>query len=249
MLWAPENMMKVLRKPGFPEDPRIKVLFQPDKDGNYTPMPAEGADVTAISPKITSSNMAATYPSFYNRTTFERNFGMPYQIITSSEVHLLKVEAGLRWPDLGINLADEYRAAMQESIDIYYEINQLPTGAALNYPGFIAGSKVAKPDQAVITTFLNAMVNEFNAASATEKMGLMYDQKYVHFNMLKPYELWADTRRLMKEMGARVRKGPGNVKMMERTVYPTSEELNNSEKFQTVKAQNNYTTPVWWTGR
>ncbi|WP_343701874.1 SusD/RagB family nutrient-binding outer membrane lipoprotein [Chitinophaga sp.] len=247
MLWAPQNMMKVMRKAGFPEDPRIKVLFQPDKDGNYTPMPAEGADVTAISPQITTSNMAKTFPSFYNRFTFERNFGMPYQIITSSEVHLLKVEAALRWPDLGINAADEYRAAMQESIDIYYEINGIAKDSSYN--GFISAAKATKPAQATINAFLDAMVNEFNAAAAAEKMGLMYDQKYVHFNMLKPYELWADTRRLMKELGARVRKSPSNVRMMERTVYPTSEELNNGEKFQAVKQQNNYTTPVWWTGR
>lgn len=247
MLWAPENMMKVMRKTGFPEDPRIKVMFQPDKDGNYTPMPTEAADVAAISSKITTSNMAATFPSFYNRTTFERNYSMPYQIITSTEVHLLKTEAALRWPDLGINAANEYRAAMQASIDIYYEINKGATN--VSYTGFIAASKAEKPAQVTINAFLDAMVNEFNAASAAEKLGLMYDQKYVHFNMLKPYELWADTRRLMKELGARVRKGPSNVKMMERTVYPTSEELNNGEKFQAVKAQNNYTTPVWWTGR
>ncbi|WP_346318646.1 SusD/RagB family nutrient-binding outer membrane lipoprotein [Chitinophaga sp. YIM B06452] len=246
-LFVPANMLNLMRKPGFADDPRIPVLFQPDKDGNYTAMPTEAPDVTAISGQITTSNLAATFPSFYNRTTFERNFGMPYQIITSSEIHLLKAEAKLRWADLTITAADEYRAAIKESIDIYYEINALNQDQ--NYTGFIPASKATKPSDAVINTFLDQKVAEFNTAAGNEKIGLIYDQRYIHYNMLKPYELWADTRRLMKELGARVRKAPSNIRMMERTVYPTSEELNNPANFQAVKAANNYTTPVWWTGR
>lgn len=246
-LFVPANMLNLMRKPGFADDPRIPVLFQPDKDGNYTAMPTEAPDVTAISGQITTSNLAATFPSFYNRTTFERNFGMPYQIITSSEIHLLKAEAKLRWADLTITAADEYRAAIKESIDIYYEINALNQDQ--NYTGFIPASKATKPSDATINAFLDQKVAEFNAAAGNEKIGLIYDQRYIHYNMLKPYELWADTRRLMKELGARVRKAPSNIRMMERTVYPTSEELNNPANFQAVKAANNYTTPVWWTGR
>jgi hypothetical protein len=246
-LFVPANMLNLMRKPGFADDPRIPVLFQPDKDGNYSAMPTEAPDVAAIAGQITTNNLAATYPSFFNRTTFERNFGMPYQIITSSEIHLLKAEAKLRWPDLTITAADEYRAAIKESIDIYYEINALNPDQL--YPGYIPASKATKPSDAVINTFLDQKVAEFNAAAGTEKIGLIYDQRYIHYNMLKPYELWADTRRLMKELGARVRKAPSNIRMMERTVYPTSEELNNPANFQAVKAANNYTTPVWWTGR
>lgn len=246
-LFVPENMLNLMRKPGFDNDPRIPVLFQPDKDTNYTAMPTEAADVAAIASQITTSNLKATFPSFYNRTTFERNFGMPYQIITSSEIHLLKAEAKLRWPELAANAADEYRAAIKESIDIYYEINALNKDTSYN--GFITASKAEKPTDSTINVFLDQKTAEFNAAVGNEKIGLIYDQRYIHYNMLKPYELWADTRRLTKELGARVRKSPSNIKMMERTVYPTSEELNNPANFQAVKASNNYTTPVWWTGR
>lgn len=246
-LFVPANMLNLMRRAGFADDPRIPVLFQPDKDGNYTAMPTEAPDVAAIAAQITTTDLAATFPSMYNRTTFERNFGMPYQIITSSEIHLLKAEAKLRWPDLTIVAADEYRAAIKESIDIYYEINALNTNTTYN--GYIPGSKAVKPSDADINTFLGQKTAEFNAAAGAEKIGLIYDQRYIHYNMLKPYELWADTRRLMKELGARVRKAPSNIRMMERTVYPTSEELNNPTNFQAVKAANNYTTPVWWTGR
>lgn len=246
-LWMPENMAKVMRKAGQPDDPRIKVLFQPDKDGNYSFMPTEANDVSVIRPNITSTDLSKTYPSIYNRSTFEMNVGMMALIITSSEIHLIKAEAGLRWPELGIDVANEYKLAIQESIDIYYEENALNTNKT--YAGYIPASMPAKPDQAVIEAFLAAKVAEFTIANDMEKKGLVFDQKYIHFNMLKPYELWSDTRRLTKELGARVKKSPSNIKLMERTVYPNSEELNNNTNFQAVKAQNNYTTPMWWTGR
>ncbi|WP_316819158.1 SusD/RagB family nutrient-binding outer membrane lipoprotein [Pedobacter nyackensis] len=246
-LWLPQNMMKVLRKAGQPDDPRIQVLFQPDKDGNYTPMPAEANDISPIRGMITQTDLTKTFPSLYNRSTFERNVAIPSLILTSSEVHLILAEAGLRWPDLGIIVTNELKAGIQESIDIYYEINAGNTNKS--YVGFIPESMPVKPDQTTIDLFLAAKITEFNAANNTEKLGLIYDQKYVHFNILKPYELWADTRRLTKELGARVKKGASNYLVMERTVYPSTEESNNRENFLAVKASNNYTTPVWWTGR
>jgi len=246
-LWLPQNMMKVLKKSGQPDDPRIKVLFQPDKNGNYTPMPAEANDVSVIRDQIDQTNLAKTFPSLYNRTTFERNTALPTMVITSTEVHLILAEAGLRWPDLGISVTDQLKAGVQESIDIYYEINN--KNKDLVYTGVMPEAAPVKPDQATIDLFLAAKIAEFNVANSTEKLGLIYDQRYVHFNMLKPYELWADTRRLTKELGSRVKKSASNFLLMERTVYPSSEESNNRENFQAVQAQNNYTSPVWFTGR
>ncbi len=247
-LWAPQKMFDVLRKAGQPEDPRIRVLFQPDKDGNYTAMPTEAAQVQAINAQITNADLSKTFPSIYNRTTFEQNLTLPSLILTSSEVHLILAEAGVRWPDLGINVADEYRQAIQQSIDIYYEINAGNT-AYRTYAGFIPASQPAKPSQLVIDAFLVARAAEFAAAGNTEKMGLIFDEKYVHFNMLEPMELWSDTRRLTKELGTRIKKSPTNYRLMERTIYPSSEEQNNFENFKAVATSNNYTSPVWWTGR
>jgi len=247
LLWAPQNMFKVLRKTGQPDDPRLKVLFQPDKDGKYTPMPTEATDVSAIRSTITSTDLAKTFPSMYNRSSFERNLGMLSMVLTSSEIHLLLAEASMRWPDLGLNVANEYETAIRQSIDIYYENNAL--NKDVTYSGFIPESMPAKPSATEINTFILAKIAEFTAANDTEKKGLIFDQRYVHFNMLKPYELWAEVRRLKKELGERVNKAPSNVKLMERTIYPSSEEVNNNANFLQVKAKNNYTTPVWWSGR
>ncbi|MGJ1341223.1 SusD/RagB family nutrient-binding outer membrane lipoprotein [Sphingobacterium spiritivorum] len=245
-LWLPENMLKVLRKTGFPDDPRLKVLFQPDKDGNYSAMPTEGPFDQAFTDKITNTNLAATYPSMYNRTTFEQNFAMPYQIITSSEVHLILAEAALRWPDLGLNATTEYQTSISQSIDLYYDINALNNSS---YASPAPGAKAVKPSATEINAFVQAKIAEFNAANTLEKKGLIYDQKYVHFNMLKPYELWTETRRLYKELGDRVIKKPTSRRMMERVPYPTTESVNNADNFSEVAGVSNFTSPVWLSGR
>lgn len=245
-LWMPQKMLDVLRVPGEPEDPRLKVLFQPDRDGNYTAMPTEGPFDSDFQSQISSGNLSATFPSMYNRATFEQNHRMPYQIITSSEIHLILSEAALRWPELGLNATDEYALAIQQSIDMYYEINGLNERS---FPQPAAGIQPDKPAQQEIDNFIVAKRDVFNAAGQTEKLGLIYDQKYVHFNVLKPYELWTETRRLVLELGDRVLKKPSNWVFMERTLYPSSESTNNAENFVEVFDENNYTSPVWFTGR
>ncbi|PWG82017.1 SusD/RagB family nutrient-binding outer membrane lipoprotein [Pararcticibacter amylolyticus] len=245
-LLAPENMIKVMRKPGQSDDPRIKVIFQPDKYGGYSGIRTEGPYNQSYRDSIDTRVMSRTFPSYYNRTTFEQNYTMPYQIITSPEMHLILAEAAVRWPDLGLNASDEYVAAIKQSIDFYYEINAMNTR---NYPSRIAGAQPAKPAQSQIDAFAEVKRNEFVAAAEQEKKGLIYDQKYVHFNILKPYELWTETRRLYKELGNRVMKKPSNRRFMERRPYPVSESTNNHDNFADVVNENNYTSPVWLTGR
>jgi hypothetical protein len=247
LMYVPENMMKVMRKTAQPEDPRIPVLFQPDKDGNYSVMPAEAADIGPINSQITQTDLTKTFPSIYNRTTLEQNSTFPAMIITSSEMHWILAEAAVRWPDLGIVGQDEYTNGIRESIDFYYNVNA--NAFNKNYSGFIPASVFAKPAATIINAFIAVKLTEYLAANNNEKIGLTFDQKYVHFNVLRPYEVWNDVRRLTKELGTRVKKSASNFKLMERTVYPTAEENNNSVNFATVKAQNNYTSPVWWTGR
>ncbi len=242
-MWAPQKMDQVMRKAGQPVDPRLYVIFQPDKDGAYTPMPTEAVDVNAISSQISQNDLTATFPSLLNRTTFERNYTMPAPVISSTEVHLNLAEAALRWPDLGLVAATEFEAAIRQSIDYYYEINASSPTPDSRYVGYMPASRPTKPSDVAITAFVAVKLTELAAANATEKLGLIYDQRYVHYNVLRIHELWADTRRLTKELGARVSKRPTNVRLMERTVYPTSEELNNAANFQAVKAQQNYTSP------
>lgn len=245
-LFLPQNMLKVLRRDGQPDDPRIKVLFQPDKDGNYSAMPAESADIDPIRSQITLSNLSATFPSIYNRTSFEQNTTMHYLVLTSTEAHLVLAEAAIRWPELGLTAEDEYKAAIQQSIDVYYEINSGSSAPA--YSGYMATSKPAKPLQAEIDSFLVLKVADFAAADNSEKTGLIFDQRYVHHNVFKPYELWSDARRLVKELGSRVRKGASNIPFIERAPYPATLESINPN-FSAVKSKNNFTSPVWWTGR
>lgn len=251
VLFMPEGMDIIMRKEGMPEDPRLKVLFQPDINGEYTPMPREAEDIANLPSDITTTDLTATYPSLYNRTTFEGNFSMPYLIITAAEIHLIKAEAALRW-GLGLDAVEEYGAAIQTSIDRYYEINAMNNFDASTEPAYngkIPESQPEKADEASIQTFITAMKSEFASAGFSEQLGLIYDQKYVHFNILKPYELWSDTRRLYTELGDRVLWKPSNQFLFERMIYPSSEAANNRENYVDVADADNFITPVWWTGR
>ncbi|MCC5905486.1 MAG: SusD/RagB family nutrient-binding outer membrane lipoprotein [Balneolaceae bacterium] len=250
-LWMPEGMDLVMRKDGMPEDPRLPVFFQPDMNGEYTSMPRETVDISALPHAVTQSDLTATYPSFYNRTTFEGNYAMPYQIITAAEIHLLKAEAAMRW-GLGLDAVQEYGMAIRTSIDRWYEINAMndfDAGTTPAYPDPVPNTQPDKPDDATITAFIEAMQAEFTGADFNEQLGLIYDQKYVHFNVLRPLELWAETRRLYTEIGDRVLWKPSNRFFFERMIYPAGEVSNNSENFSAVADANNFTTPLWWTGR
>lgn len=245
-LWLSQDMLSLLRQSNTPDDPRLKVLFQPDRDGKYSAIQKEGPYAQEYALEITQNNLSQTYPSIYNRTTFEQNFAMPAPVITSTEVHLILAESAVRWPSIGINAQEEYELAIRQSIDMYYELNRNNTRMYLDK---IAGSQPSAPDASITQAFLMAKKTVFAQADNLEKIGLIYDQKFVDMNILKPYELWSETRRLYLDLGSRIIKKPTNIRFMERTIYPTSESVNNQANFREVFDQNNFTTPVWFTGR
>lgn len=244
--FAPAEMIALLTPDNTHTDPRLYVLFQPDLFGKYSAIQKEGPYSKEYSASITTTDLTKTYPSLYNRTTFEQNPGLPSQIITSTEVKLILSEAALRWPDLNLNATTLFKEAIKESIDKYYLINKANTTA---YAGKITESQVAAPTPQAITNYVDYIGSKFAQASDLEKKGMIYDQKFIDFNVVNPFDLWSETRRLIKELGARVIKKPTNIRFMERTIYPTSESTNNSKNFTEVAKDNNYTSPVWFSGR
>ncbi|MCS3555461.1 MULTISPECIES: SusD/RagB family nutrient-binding outer membrane lipoprotein [Sphingobacterium] len=244
--YAPVEMVKLLKVDKDHTDPRLYVLFQPDAFNNYSAIRKEGPYPKAYTDSITTADLTKTYPSLYNRTTFEQNVLLPTQIITSTEVKLILSEAALRWPDLNLNATNLYKEAIKESIDKYYAFNKVNV---ISYTGKIAASQPAAPTTQVITDYVDFIGNKFAQASDLEKKGMIYDQKFIDFNVVNPFDLWSETRRFIKELNARVIKKPSNIRFMERTIYPTSEATNNSQNFMEVAKDNNYTSPVWFTGR
>ncbi len=74
-------------------------------------------------------------------------------------------------------------------------------------------------------------------------------QKYIHLNLMAPNECWTELRRTRHPKLEPVNFPPyfTNIKpQVERIKYQDSEELNNTENFAKVKAENNYSSPIYY---
>ena len=245
-------------------DPRTYVVFQPSVQGRYVavekwgpeqdpqididfPDPADNAKVKAWD---YDDNLDPMF-SYYNKMTYF-NFDMKFPTVSPSEVHLLLAEAGVRYPELGIDVEAEYRDAIRTSIDWYYALNNGNKYSETSSPNIIKnimpGSQYPKPTNALIEGFLDYKQGLFSSMGRDEKIKEIFNQKLAHLNYLNPMEIWSEARRLQKEFGLLAPKSRV-VKWMERFYYPVSEAQTNPENFQKVSAKNDAITPVWWTGR
>ncbi len=270
---APRFMVRDIfgyKGPGTPEDevdPRLYTVFQPNQWGDYigvdiwgdnqfpnidTDMGAFGYEAQRIqdAKDWVYDDHLEPYFSFYNKVTYY-NFDMKYPAFTPSETHLLLAEAAIRFPDVAgsIDPADEYRQAISESIDWYYQTNKSNTFDLTTNPAIPAnimdGSYASAPDA---TAFLDKRTATFSSMSSDDKIKEIFYQKFAHLNVLNYWEIWSETRRLQKDYGI---LAPVSSKWvwMERFYYPSSEETTNPDNFAAVAAKNNHSTPVWWTGR
>ncbi|MDP4184513.1 MAG: SusD/RagB family nutrient-binding outer membrane lipoprotein [Bacteroidota bacterium] len=274
---APRFMMRNLmgyNGPGTDEatvDPRMKVIFQPNSKGDYigldvwnpTQVAEANADMQAFNYDATWVSDALnwnyddhldTHYSMYNKMTYF-NYNLKFPAFTPSETHLILAEAAIRYPELGINAAAEYRKAMQQSINWYYSMNSSNTFGPTSTPpvpnNIMPNSQPAKPSASVINTWLDSKVADFNALNAQDKYKAIFYQKYIHLNIFNHWELWSEHRRLAKELGTGfIYEHASKVfTWMERFYYPSGEATTNPDNFKAVSTQNDAVTPVWWTGR
>ena len=83
-----------------------------------------------------------------------------------------------------------------------------------------------------------------------DKLQFIFDQKMLDMNILNPYEIYSEARRLVKDFDGELPfLSTPNVVFQERMYYPSNEQTNNPDNFKAVAHKNNHTTPVWWTGR
>ncbi|MCU4166565.1 SusD/RagB family nutrient-binding outer membrane lipoprotein [Carboxylicivirga caseinilyticus] len=273
---APRFMMQDIfgyTSPDVPTDqidPRMYVVFQPNEFGDYVGCESWGTDqfdkiqidMEALGYDQDRINTAKDwnyddhlhpYFSFYNKKTYF-NFDMKYPAFSPTETHLLLAEAAVRFPDIAgsIDAANEYRTAISQSIDWYYQVNSSNTFNTTSTPAIpealIEGSQPVKPDASVIDAFLDNKVAAFNAMSDYDKIKEIFYQKMAHLNILNYWEIWSETRRLQKDYGILTPTSDIFI-WMERFYYPSDEETTNPDNFQAVAGKNDHDTPVWWTGR
>jgi hypothetical protein len=105
-----------------------------------------------------------------------------------------------------------------------------------------------KPSATIVNTYADSIAARFDSRPTTDdKMELLMQQKYVHLNLMCPYELWAELRRTRHP---KLEPMTFNAKVMkpmpERLRYPTDEQKTNPDNYATVKSQDNFTTPIFW---
>ncbi len=256
-------------------DPRLYPMFQSDIHGRYIGLPLKmetGEDVKAelrkyyTDQEITDMfewndivrstwDCESRISGMYNRRTYF-NFDMQFPVMGSTEANLLLAEAAVRWPgEFGsIDTKECIKKAIDASTRFYYTTNQSNAYNGSTIPALLYLLDKAKaPDlnEEHLADFEELMANKFASLTTTkEKLKFIFDQKFLHFNIMNPYEIYNEARRLVKDFdGELPLLAEPNFVFQERLFYPSSELTNNETNFEKVAYKNTYDTPVWWTGR
>jgi hypothetical protein len=208
--------------------------------------------------------------SQYHLTTYTHNSRFPAYMMSLAEVDLLLAEVALKNLGTTPKTAGAYiKDAIIHSTDFWYARNEEARMSAsfadkakkANYfigPITFSTNRFgedsalymhpAKPSSSVVSQYADSIVTRFNSrANLEDKMEILMQQKYIHLNIVAPYELWTELRRTrhpylepMTFTGKVMKPFP------ERLRYPLSASQTNPDQYLTVQSQDNFTTPIFW---
>jgi hypothetical protein len=216
-------------------DPRLRVLFEPGAKatvGVYT-----GLDQLAASADQDKLIAGGTL-AIYNRSTLSRNKFFPGVLINAAEVSFLKAEAYIKsGNDAAAKAA--YENGIRQSAEFYFNVRKL------------SGDNTAGTPAALTTAELDAYIAQpaISWASATTtaaKWTLVAYQKWIHFNVVQSLENWAETRRLKLVKLTLKDDATAQAKTPTRWYYPSGEGVYNVTNYNTVKANDNLSTKLFW---
>lgn len=217
------------------DDPRLRVMFEPgtNADGNYVGLDPL-MDGTSQQAMVSDGEIA-----FYNRSTYSENQFFPGVLISASEVNFIKAEHYLK---AGNDAAakEAYEEGIRQSIDFYYTIRE-------NSNSSISGNP-ALPTQSEINNLLASdPVNWSGATSQVDKIELIGMQKWVHFNIVQPYQNWAEVRRLdVPDLTFWVDNSSTQPAPPVRWRIPGEELTYNASNYEAVRSNDNLTTKIFW---
>jgi hypothetical protein len=237
------------------DDPRLPVIAMPTKYMDY-----RGVTLNVDSQTIVynsgekyypygdniASSLAQNAKSMYSHITFSENANMPVYMSTLAETDLLLAEIELKGlASTGEAAEDHIKDAVIHSTKFYYTLNQMSQYSrgvldSLLYPTI--------PDDGTIAAWGDTIKAKFvNAATLDDKMEILMQQKFIHLNILQPYECWSELRRTRHPKLEPMTYQTVVMKPMpERCKYPTSEQINNAANYSKVATDNNNTSPIFW---
>ncbi|WP_018630405.1 SusD/RagB family nutrient-binding outer membrane lipoprotein [Niabella aurantiaca] len=257
------NKNNVLYEAGI-DDPRLPVIAFPTNKSDLVATPAVGAyrgvNMNADGQKPGYDGGERYYTggplgdirehlkqnsrSMYNFVTITLNNRFPVYMMSLAEVDLLLAEiAAKNLASTGKSAGAYIKDAITHSTDFWYARNaesSYATEFPILHPGRPAASDISK-----YADSLSVRVD--NRGTLDEKMELIMQQKFIHLNVMCPYELWTEQRRTRHP---KLEPFTFNSKVMkpfpERLRYPTAEQQNNPDNYNTVKSQDNFTSPIFW---
>ncbi|MEB2776275.1 SusD/RagB family nutrient-binding outer membrane lipoprotein [Algoriphagus sp. D3-2-R+10] len=217
------------------EDPRLTYVFQPglEAEGEYM-----GLD-PLMNPTEQNALVLTQTLSVYNFSTISRNQYFPGILITASEVHLMAAEYYLK-EGQDAKAKSHYEEAINQSIRFYLYLRSISNNAESPVP--------VQPTDGSFRDYLAMDEIAWGAATGMdEKLSLIADQKWLHFNVVQSNENWHELRRLGKvELDFWVDNSNQQNLPPSRWMYPGSEQTYNMENYSVVQPQDKLTNTVFW---
>lgn len=217
------------------EDPRLRVMFEPgtEADGIYVGLDPllEGSTQQAL---VNDGEIA-----YYNRSTYSENQFFPGVLINAAEVSFLKAEYYLKSGN-DVVAKTAYEEGIKQSIEFYYAVRAGSNSGVSGSPGEYTAAEVN-------ALLASEPVSWDNASSPEDKIALIAMQKWLHFNIVQPYQNWAEVRRLnVPELTFRVDNSSIQTTPPVRWRKPGEELTYNAENYEVVRANDKLDNKIFW---
>ncbi|MGA0559013.1 SusD/RagB family nutrient-binding outer membrane lipoprotein [Larkinella sp. VNQ87] len=220
------------------KDPRLPILFEPGAN-------AAGKFI-GIDPMATEAVQTAQYNggqvAIYNRYTLSHNQFFPGVVINAPQMNLIKAEYYLRTGNDAL-AKTAYETAITQSVDFYNKILSIT-----NATGITTSTLPAQATPAAVAAYIAGDgVNWSKATTNAQKLSLIATQKWLHYNVVQPYENWADLRRLdMPVLSFQADNANAQTLPPTRWTIPGNEITYNAANYAAVKANDNLKTKIFW---
>lgn len=217
------------------EDPRLTYLFEPgeDAEGEFI-----GLDPLA-NPSVQTELIGSGTLSRYNRSTLSRNQYFPGMLINSTQVHLMAAEHYLNTGQTS-KAREHYETAIRESVAYYQFLRSLSNDNTAGNPEI--------PTSEDVMAYLSMPDVSWNGVGdADQRLKLIAEQRWLHFNVVQPHENWAELRRLdVLDLAFWDDNSNQQNQPPKRWIYPGSEETYNTENYARVQADDQLGSPIFW---
>ena len=216
------------------EDPRLPFVFEPgaEADGEFIgldPLLTGSVQSNLISGPASSGGGTL---AIYNRSTFSRNDYFPGILITASEVNFLLSEYYAKAGNSG-TAKTYFETGIKESIALFQEIRS------------VSNDNITPAASAPTQTAINSYIS--NIGWGTNNIQLIAMQKWLHFNMMQPYQNWAEVRRLdYPTFEFRLDPSDNQKTVPVKWNLPSSEPTYNNENYSAVAGEDNVNTKLFW---